>query len=187
MAGIFKAYDIRGTYPDQLDESTAFHVGYYFKDLLDEDDLALGPVVVVSRDMRSHSVPLAQAVKNGLRARGVAVIDIGIAESDRETISAELGRVLADTYTLYLKTHNYHWNVTGPMFNTLHLMFEEEYTDLAQAVDLIAERIRALGAYAPGSYAEFSKMTSVEEADEVPSATEMLRRSTSPRRSLAAF
>jgi len=78
---IFKAYDIRGTYPDQLDETTAFHVGYYFKDLLEEDDLALGPVVVVSRDMRSHSVPLAQAVKNGLRARGVAVIDIGIADT----------------------------------------------------------------------------------------------------------
>ncbi len=81
MAGIFKAYDIRGTYPDQLDETTAFHVGYYFKDLLEEDDLALGPVVVVSRDMRSHSVPLAHAVKNGLRARGVAVIDIGIADT----------------------------------------------------------------------------------------------------------
>ncbi len=81
MAGIFKAYDIRGTYPDQLDETTAFHVGYYFKDLLEDEDLALGPVVVVSRDMRSHSVPLAQAVKNGLRARGVAVIDIGIADT----------------------------------------------------------------------------------------------------------
>ena len=81
MAGIFKAYDIRGTYPDQLDETTGFYVGYYFKDLLDEDDLALGPVVVVSRDMRSHSIPLAQAVKNGLRARGVAVIDIGIADT----------------------------------------------------------------------------------------------------------
>jgi phosphomannomutase len=81
MAGIFKAYDIRGTYPDQLDETTAFYVGYYFKDLLDEDDLALGPVVVVSRDMRSHSVPLSQAVKNGLRARGMAVIDIGIADT----------------------------------------------------------------------------------------------------------
>jgi phosphomannomutase len=81
MAGIFKAYDIRGTYPDQLDETTAFHVGYYFRDLLDDDDLALGPVVVVSRDMRAHSVPLAQAVKNGLRARGVAVIDIGIADT----------------------------------------------------------------------------------------------------------
>lgn len=81
MAGIFKAYDIRGTYPDQLDETTGFYVGYYFKDLLDEDDLALGPVVVVSRDMRSHSVPLSQAVKNGLRARGMAVIDIGIADT----------------------------------------------------------------------------------------------------------
>lgn len=81
MAGIFKAYDIRGTYPDQLDETTGFHVGYYFKDLLEEEDLALGPVVVVSRDMRSHSVPLAQAVKNGLRARGIAVIDIGIADT----------------------------------------------------------------------------------------------------------
>jgi phosphomannomutase len=81
MAGIFKAYDIRGTYPDQLDETTAFHVGYYFKDLLDEEDLALGPVVVVSRDMRSHSVPLSKAVKNGLRARGIAVIDIGIADT----------------------------------------------------------------------------------------------------------
>jgi len=81
MAGIFKAYDIRGTYPDQLDETTAFNVGYYFRDLLDEDDLALGPVVVVSRDMRSHSVPLSQAVKNGLRARGVSVIDIGIADT----------------------------------------------------------------------------------------------------------
>ena len=81
MAGIFKAYDIRGTYPDQLDETTGFYVGYYFKDLLDEDDLALGPVVVVSRDMRSHSIPLSHAVKNGLRARGVAVIDIGIADT----------------------------------------------------------------------------------------------------------
>jgi len=81
MAGIFKAYDIRGTYPDQLDETTGFYVGYFFKDLLDEDDLALGPVVVVSRDMRSHSVPLSQAVKNGLRARGMAVIDIGIADT----------------------------------------------------------------------------------------------------------
>jgi phosphomannomutase len=81
MAGIFKAYDIRGTYPDQLDETTAFHVGYYFRDLLDDEDLALGPKVVVSRDMRSHSVPLAEAVKNGLRARGVAVIDIGVADT----------------------------------------------------------------------------------------------------------
>jgi phosphomannomutase len=81
MAGIFKAYDIRGTYPDQLDETTAFRVGYHFRDLLDDEDLARGPVVVVSRDMRSHSVPMARALKNGLRARGVAVIDIGVADT----------------------------------------------------------------------------------------------------------
>jgi phosphomannomutase len=81
MAGIFKAYDIRGTYPDQLDETTAFRVGYHFRDLLDDEDLARGPVVVVSRDMRSHSVPMASALKHGLRARGVAVIDIGIADT----------------------------------------------------------------------------------------------------------
>lgn len=81
MAGIFKAYDIRGTYPDQITEDIAFKVGYYFKDLLDQDDLALGPVVVVSRDMRSHSIPLAEAVKDGLKARGVAVIDIGVCDT----------------------------------------------------------------------------------------------------------
>ncbi|MGD8440835.1 MAG: phosphomannomutase/phosphoglucomutase, partial [Holophagae bacterium] len=81
MAGIFKAYDIRGTYPDQLDETTAFGVGYFFRDLLDDDDLELGPKVVVSRDMRSHSVPLAEKLKRGLRARGVAVIDIGVADT----------------------------------------------------------------------------------------------------------
>ena len=81
MAGIFKAYDIRGTYPDHLDETTAFRVGYHFRDLLDEEDLALGPVVVVSRDMRSHSIPMSRALKDGLRARGVAVIDIGVADT----------------------------------------------------------------------------------------------------------
>ena len=81
MAGIFKAYDIRGTYPDQLDETTAFRVGYHFRDLLDEEDLARGPVVVVSRDMRSHSTPMARALKDGLRARGIAVIDIGVADT----------------------------------------------------------------------------------------------------------
>ncbi len=81
MAGIFKAYDIRGTYPDQLDETTAFRIGYHFRDLLDDEDLALGPVVIVSRDMRSHSVPMARALKDGLRARGVSVIDIGLADT----------------------------------------------------------------------------------------------------------
>ncbi len=101
-------------------------------------------------------------------------IEIGISERDRKDIATGLGRLLADSYTLYLKTHNFHWNVTGPMFNTLHLMFEQEYTELATAVDLIAERIRALGEYAPGSYAEFSKLTEIEEAGEVPGATDMI-------------
>jgi starvation-inducible DNA-binding protein len=102
-------------------------------------------------------------------------MDIGIEEEDRKAISAALARLLADTYTLYLKTHNFHWNVTGPMFNTLHLMFEQEYTEMAMAVDEIAERIRALGEFAPGSYAVFGKLTRVEEATDVPSAEEMLR------------
>jgi starvation-inducible DNA-binding protein len=91
-------------------------------------------------------------------------IDIGIAEKDRRAIAKELSELLADTYTLYLKTHNFHWNVTGPMFNSLHLMFEQQYTELATAVDQIAERIRSLGERAPGSYAEFGKLTSIKEA-----------------------
>ncbi|MGZ8765688.1 MAG: Dps family protein [Acidimicrobiia bacterium] len=103
-------------------------------------------------------------------------IDIGIDETDRKTIAEGLSRLLADTYTLYLKTHNYHWNVTGPMFQTLHLMFETQYNELALAVDLIAERIRSLGAPAPGSYREFTRMSSVPEDDDHPDATEMIRR-----------
>jgi starvation-inducible DNA-binding protein len=106
----------------------------------------------------------------------VPTIDIGISETDRKEIADGLARVLADTYTLYLKTHNYHWNVVGPMFNTLHLMFETQYTELATAVDEIAERIRALGEPAPGSYAEFSELSSVVEDTEKPDALEMVRR-----------
>src|ERR1041384_6253057 len=102
-------------------------------------------------------------------------INIGIAEQDRRAIVEGLSRLLADTYTLYLKTHNFHWNVTGPMFQTLHLMFETQYTELADAVDLIAERIRALGSPAPGTYAEFAKLTSIKEVDGVPRAEEMIR------------
>ena len=102
-------------------------------------------------------------------------IDIGIPAKDREAIAAGLSRLLADSYTLYLKTHNYHWNVTGPLFNTLHMMFETQYTELATAVDEIAERIRALGHPAPGSYKAFAALTSVEEEDAVPSAEEMIR------------
>ena len=103
-----------------------------------------------------------------------STIDIGIDAADRVAISAALSRAMADTYTLYLKTHNYHWNVTGPMFNTLHLMFEEQYNEMWIAVDLLAERIRALGMPAPGSYHQFAELTSIVEADGVPSAEEML-------------
>ena len=91
-------------------------------------------------------------------------IDTGIAEKDRKKIAEGLSRLLADTYTLYLKTHNFHWNVEGPMFNTLHLMFEQQYNELALAVDLIAERIRALGHPAPGSYSAYAKLATVKEA-----------------------
>lgn len=101
-------------------------------------------------------------------------IDIGISEQARGEIADGLSRLLADTYSLYLKTHNYHWNVTGPMFNTLHLMFEEQYNELWMAVDLIAERIRSLGAFAPGSYSAFEALSSIPEATGVPTAEEML-------------
>src|SRR5512135_726407 len=101
-------------------------------------------------------------------------INIGITEKDRKKIAAGLERMLADSYTLYLKTHNFHWNVTGPMFQTLHLMFETQYTELALAVDLIAERIRALGYYAPASFQDYSRLTSIKEATTVPNAKDMI-------------
>ncbi len=102
-------------------------------------------------------------------------INIGIEQAEREQIASGLSRLLADTYTLYLKTHNFHWNVTGPMFTTLHTLFETHYTELAVAVDDIAERIRALGVKAPGSYQQFSKLSSVEEETEDVDAKEMIR------------
>jgi starvation-inducible DNA-binding protein len=102
-------------------------------------------------------------------------IDIGIDEKSRGEIAEGLSKLLADTYTLYLKTHNFHWNVTGPMFQTLHLMFETQYTELATAVDLIAERIRALGFPAPGTYSEFARLSSIPEAEGVPRAEDMIR------------
>jgi starvation-inducible DNA-binding protein len=102
-------------------------------------------------------------------------IDIGIAKQDRAAIADGLSRLLADTYTLYLKTHNFHWNVTGPMFNTLHLMFEGQYNELALAVDSIAERIRALGFPAPGTYAAYARLSSIKEEEGVPDAQEMIR------------
>jgi starvation-inducible DNA-binding protein len=102
-------------------------------------------------------------------------IDIGITEENRTKVAEGLSRMLADSYTLYLQTHKFHWNVTGPMFQTLHLMFETQYNELALAVDLIAERIRALGYFAPGSYAEFAKLASIREVEGVPRAEEMIR------------
>lgn len=101
-------------------------------------------------------------------------VNIGISEGDRKKVAHGLCELLADSYTLYLKTHNYHWNVTGPMFNTLHLMFEGQYTELATAVDLLAERIRSLGYKAPGSYKEFQKLSSVSEGDGSIPAQEMI-------------
>jgi starvation-inducible DNA-binding protein len=103
------------------------------------------------------------------------MIDIGISEADRKKIAEGLSHLLADSYTLYLKTHNFHWNVTGPMFQTLHLMFETQYTELATAVDLIAERIRSLGFPAPGTYQEFAKLSSIRETVGVPHAKDMIR------------
>jgi len=102
-------------------------------------------------------------------------LNIGISEGDRKSTVEGLSRLLADSYTLYLKTHNFHWNVTGPQFNSLHLMFEGQYTELASAVDVIAERIRALGHFAPGSYREFGKLSSIPEAEGTPNANEMIK------------
>jgi starvation-inducible DNA-binding protein len=103
------------------------------------------------------------------------IVDIGINESDRQQIAEGLNKLLADTYTLYLKTHNFHWNVTGPMFQTLHLMFEQQYTELAVAVDDVAERIRSLGFPAPATYSEFVKLSSIPETTGVPKAEDMIR------------
>lgn len=119
-------------------------------------------------------------------------INIGLEPAKREEIAGGLSRVLADTYTLYLKTHHFHWNVTGPMFQTLHLMFEKQYNELAEAVDQVAERIRALGMPAPGTYKEFVKLSEIKEEDGVPEAEDMIRRlveghETTTRRSREVF
>ncbi len=123
----------------------------------------------MSKDKKSKST--AQPAKTGK----LAPIDIGIKAEQRHAIANGLSRLLADEYTLYLKTHNFHWNVTGPMFNTLHLMFETHYTESALAVDAVAERIRALGFPAPGTYSAYAKLTSIEETEGVPEAMEMVR------------
>lgn len=102
-------------------------------------------------------------------------IDIGISSAHREQIAKGLSRLLADSYALYLKTHGYHWNVTGPMFQTLHLLFEEQYNELWLALDAIAERIRALDHYAPASYSEFIKLSSIKDESGVPNSTTMIQ------------
>jgi starvation-inducible DNA-binding protein len=102
-------------------------------------------------------------------------VNIGIKPQDLERLAGELSKLLADSYTLYLKTHNFHWNVTGPMFQTLHTMFEQQYNELALAVDAIAERIRSLGQPAPGTYAAFARLSSIAETEGVPKATEMVK------------
>ena len=102
-------------------------------------------------------------------------IDIGISKDDRQSVAEALKHVLADSFTLYLQTHNFHWNVTGPLFRELHLMFEEHYTELAEAVDEIAERIRTLGIAAPGTYKAFSELSAIKEVDGVPEANDMVK------------
>lgn len=123
---------------------------------------------------------MAKAVKKTSSNKALAPstglpIDIGISDKDRAAVVGELSRTLADTYTLYLMTHNFHWNVTGPMFSTLHQLFMTQYTETWQALDAIAERIRALGHYAPGTYAEYARLSSIREPESVPSAEDMLR------------
>lgn len=102
-------------------------------------------------------------------------VEIGISDKDRDKVTEGLSRLLADSYILYLKTHNFHWNVEGPMFNTLHMMFMDQYTELWNALDLIAERIRSLGKYAPGSYKKFVQLSSIQESEDVVPAMEMIR------------
>src|SRR5919112_1845542 len=112
--------------------------------------------------------------RTGVEVKAVP-IDIGINETDRREIAAGLSSLLADTFTLYLKTHNFHWNVTGPMFRTLHVMFEEQYNELWTATDLIAERIRSLGVFAPATFKEFTTLATIKEEEGVPAATDMIR------------
>ncbi|HSW15004.1 MAG TPA: Dps family protein [Solimonas sp.] len=109
------------------------------------------------------------------QSKAAPKIDIGIGKDSRKAIAEGLSRLLADEYTLYLKTHNFHWNVTGPMFNTLHLMFETHYNEAALAVDLVAERIRALGFPAPGTYRQYAALSSIKETEGVPAAMDMVR------------
>ena len=125
---------------------------------------------------KSNKKPAEKATPAKKPAASAVSINIGISTADRAAIAQGLSHLLADTYTLYLTTHNFHWNVTGPMFNTLHTMFMGQYTELWNAVDPVAERIRSLGHYAPGSYAQFAKLASLPDVPTTPpKATEMIR------------
>ena len=115
------------------------------------------------------------AKRTSNRAAAAPIINIGISEKHRVKVAEGLSKLLADTYSLYLKTHNFHWNVEGPMFNTLHVMFMDQYTELWNALDLIAERIRALGVAAPGTYREFAKLTVIKESEGKVSAEDMIK------------
>jgi starvation-inducible DNA-binding protein len=131
-------------------------------------------MAIPSRTRSSTARPAARAKLSSASASGT-FIDIGIDLEARTGIAAGLSRLLADTYTLYLKTHSFHWNVEGPMFNTLHLMFMDQYTELWNALDAVAERIRSLGFPAPGTNSEFARLTSIEETEGAPEALEMVR------------
>jgi starvation-inducible DNA-binding protein len=111
---------------------------------------------------------------NRISGERSAGINIGISDKDRKSVCKELNKLLADSYLLYLKTQNYHWNVEGNMFQSLHVLFEQQYQELTQAIDIIAERIRALGEFAPGSLTAFSKISSIKEESAIPSADEMI-------------
>lgn len=123
--------------------------------------------------------------KNSNAKSGAPRVNIGISDKDRAAIAGELSKMLADSYTLYLMTHNFHWNVTGPLFNTLHLMFMTQYTEEWTALDSIAERIRALGHHAPGTYREYASLSSIAEPKSVPEALEMVRLLVSGNESVA--
>ena len=138
--------------------------------------LNIDEVLIKNQKINTHNEPFRRKMMQtqGVNTNAIPV-NIGIDEDNRAKIAEGLSRLLADTYTLYLKTHNFHWNVTGPMFQTLHLMFETQYTELSTAVDLIAERIRALGYPAPGTYSEYVRLSSISETPGVPKAKEMIR------------
>jgi starvation-inducible DNA-binding protein len=133
------------------------------------------PIRASAVQLRGTILALGDGMATTEMKRSAPEIEIGIDPSDRRAIADGLSTLLADTYTLYLKTQSFHWNITGPMFRALHVMFEEQYKDLASAADEVAERVRALGHPAPGSFAQFSKLTTLQEETGTPQAEEMVR------------